>query len=84
MNLLSAIKLFFTLGKGKVIYFCGVDKSAVSEAVKVKYGEIIKSEEYLEKIFDISFNMSKDFQIVKLLNHYFPNEDQDFKDKMES
>jgi len=83
LNLLSAIKLFFTLGKGKVIYFCGVDKSAVSEAVKVKYGEIIKSDEYLEKIFDISFNMSKDFQIVKLLNHYFPNEDQDFKDKME-
>jgi ABC-type dipeptide/oligopeptide/nickel transport system ATPase component len=83
LNLLSAIKLFFTLGKGKVIYFCGVDKSAVSEAVKVKYGEIIKSEEYLEKIFDISFNMSKDFQIVKLLNHYFPNEEQDFTDKIE-
>jgi hypothetical protein len=83
LNLLSAIKLFFTLGKGKVIYFCGVDKSAVSEAVKVKYGEIIKSEEYLEKIFDISFNMSKDFQIVKLLNRYFPNEEQDFTDKIE-
>lgn len=83
LNLLSAIKLFFTLGKGKVIYFCGVDKNAVSKAVKVKYGEIIKSEEYLEKIFDISFNMSKDFQIVKLLNHYFPNENKDFIDKME-
>ncbi|GAI93611.1 unnamed protein product, partial [marine sediment metagenome] len=41
------------------------------------------SEEYLEKIFDISFNMSKDFQIVKLLNHYFPNEEQDFTDKIE-
>lgn len=83
LNLLSAIKLFFTFGKGKVIYFCGVDKNAVSKAVKVKYGEIIKSEEYLEKIFDVSFNMSRDFQIVKLLNHYFPNEDQDFTDKLE-
>lgn len=83
LNLLSAIKLFFTLGKGKVIYFCGVDKNAVSEAVNIKYGEIIKSEEYLEKIFDISFNMSKDFQIIKLLNHYFPNENKDFIDKME-
>jgi len=83
LNLLSAIKLFFTLGKGKVIYFCGVDKNAVSEAVKVKYGEIIKSEEYLEKIFDISFNMSKDFQIAKLLSYYFPNENQNFIDKME-
>jgi len=82
LNLLSAIKLFFTLGKGKVIYFCGVDKNAVSKAVKVKYGEIIKSEEYLEKIFDISFNMSRDFQIVKLLNHYFPNENQNFIDRM--
>jgi len=83
LNLLSAIKLFFTLGKGKVIYFCGVDKSAVSKAVKVKYGEIIKSEEYLEKIFDISFNMSKDFQIIKLLKYYFPNEDHNFIDRME-
>jgi len=83
LNLLSAIKLFFTLGKGKVIYFCGVDKNAVSKAVKVKYGEIIKSEEYLEKIFDISFNMSKDFQIVKLLSYYFPNENQNFIDKIE-
>lgn len=82
LNLLSAIKLFFTLGKGKVMYFCGVDKNAVSEAVNVKYGEIIKSEEYLEKIFDISFNMSTDFQIIKLLNHYFPNEDQNFIDRM--
>ena len=83
MNLLSTIKLFFTLGKGKVIYFCGVDKNAVSKAVKVKYGEIIKSEEYLEKIFDISFNMSKDFQIAKLLSYYFPNGNQNFIDKME-
>lgn len=83
LNLLSAIKLFFTLGKGKVIYFCGVDKNAVSEAVKVKYGGIIKSKEYLEKIFDISFNMSNDFQIVKLLSYYFPNENQNFLDKME-
>jgi len=81
--LLSAIKLFFTLGKGKVIYFCGVDKNAVSKAVKIKYGEIIKSEEYLEKIFDISFNMCKDFQIAKLLSYYFPNENQNFIDKME-
>ncbi len=82
LNLLSAIKLFFTLGKGKVIYFCGVDKNAVSKAVEVKYGETIKSEEYLEKIFDITFNMSKDFQIKKLLKHYFKNENQNSIDRM--
>lgn len=70
LNLLSAIKLFFTYGK-RTIYFCGIDKEAVNKAVEIKYGDIIKSGEYLEKIFDISFNMPMGFDLSKLLNYYF-------------
>lgn len=72
LNLLSAIKLFFTYGK-KTIFFCGVDKKAVEEAVKTKYRDVVKSNEYLEKIFDISFSMPKYYDIQKLINHYFDN-----------
>ena len=70
LNLLSAIKLFFTYGE-KTIFFCGIDKKAVEEAVKTKYGEIVKANEYLEKIFDISFTMPKHSSIIKLINQYF-------------
>ncbi|KGO80544.1 KAP family P-loop NTPase fold protein [Flavobacterium beibuense] len=72
LNLLSAIKLFFTYGK-KTIFFCGVDKKAVEEAVKTKYGEVIKANEYLEKIFDVSFTMPFHDDLRLLLNNYFNN-----------
>ncbi|MES2545012.1 MAG: P-loop NTPase fold protein [Bacteroidota bacterium] len=70
LNLMSAIKLFFTYGK-KTIFFCGIDKSAVEAAVKTKYGKIVKSNEYLEKIFDISFSMPEHYDLQKLIDHYF-------------
>jgi len=70
LNLLSAIKLFFTYGK-RTIYFCAIDKDAVNKAVKIKYGDVIKSGEYLEKIFDISFNMPMAFDLQQLLKYYF-------------
>jgi len=69
LSLLSAIKLFFTFGQ-KTIFICGLDEKAVDEAVKVKYGNVIKSGEYMEKIFDISFDMPKP-DINKMLYHYF-------------
>jgi hypothetical protein len=72
LNLLSAIKLFFTYGK-KTIFFCGIDKKAVEQAVKTKYGEIVIANEYLEKIFDISFSMPEYDDLQKLVNHYFDN-----------
>jgi hypothetical protein len=72
LNLLSAIKLFFTYGE-KTIFFCGIDKKAVEQAVKTKYGEIVKANEYLEKIFDISFSMPEYDDLQKLINHYFDN-----------
>ena len=78
LNLLSAIKLFFTLGN-RTIFICGLDKKAVDEAVKVKYGEVIKSGEYMEKVFDISFDMPKP-DINKMIEYYFkdlPENDDD-------
>ncbi len=76
LDLLSMIKLFFTLGKessigkdSKIIFFCGIDKDAVKKAVKKRYGDIIKSEEYLEKIFDLSFGMpEKAYKIDNFLD----------------
>lgn len=72
LNLMSAIKLFFTYGT-KTIFFCGIDKSAVAAAVKTKYGKVVKSNEYLEKIFDISFSMPNEIAIQKLIDCYFDN-----------
>jgi len=76
LKLLSAIKLFFTFGK-KTIFFCGIDKKAVTEAVKTKYGEVVKANEYLEKVFDISFTMPQTYNIFKLVNFYFNKEYSD-------
>ena len=70
LNLLSALKLFFTYGK-KTIFFCGIDSKAVHEAIKTRYQDIIKSGEYLEKVFDISFNMPKKPSTYKLFSQYF-------------
>lgn len=73
LNLMSAIKLFFTYGK-KTIFLCGIDKKAVQEAVKTKYGKVVKANEYLEKIFDISFSMPENNDLIKLINYYFDNQ----------
>lgn len=84
LNLLSAIKLFFTYGK-KTIFFCGVDKKAVEQAVKTKYGKIVKANEYLEKIFDISFTMPEHEEVLKLISLYFDDrniEHGNFKGKL--
>jgi hypothetical protein len=70
LTLLSSIKLFFSLGK-RTIFFFGVDKEAVTNAVKTKYDDIIKSDEYLEKVFDISFEMPKNTALIPLLKPYF-------------
>lgn len=69
LNLLSAIKLFFTFGN-RTIFVCGLDEKAVDEAVKVRYNNVIKSGEYMEKIFDISFDMPKP-AINKMISYYF-------------
>jgi|GEM_PF-2807843 len=69
LDLLSAIKLFFTFSN-RTIFICGLDEKAVDEAVKVKYGNVIKAGEYMEKIFDISFDIPTP-DINKIIKSYF-------------
>lgn len=69
LSLLSAIKLFFTYGE-RSIFILGLDKDALQKAVYHKYKDVIKADEYLEKIFDISFDMPK-INILKMVHHYF-------------
>lgn len=76
LNLLSALKLFFTYGNN-TIFFCGIDKKAVQQAVKTKYSGVIKSEAYLEKVFDLSFNMPLTFDAEIMLKNYFPGKIDD-------
>ncbi|AEF96802.1 KAP family P-loop NTPase fold protein [Methanotorris igneus] len=82
LDLLASIKLFFACGKN-IIYFVAVDKEAVSKAIKTKYGDIIKAEEYLEKIFNISFSMPKDFELKKFIKQYEFFNDDDTAEKLE-
>ena len=77
LNLLSSLKLLLTLGKqnnsednkSNIIYFCSVDKDAVKKAAKIRFGDNIKADEYLEKIFDISFNMPKSYDQKKFIKN---------------
>ena len=66
LDLLSGIKHFF-INSDKIVYFCGIDKTAVSRAIDLKYNQIVKSEDYLEKVFDVTFNMPEIQNIDKLL-----------------
>jgi len=75
IELLSVIKLFFTYGK-RTVFFSGVDKKAINSAIQSKYNGAVESEEYLEKIYDISFNMIDELNIEKLIQNYFPFEDK--------
>jgi len=73
LNLISAIKLFFTYSND-VIFMFGCDKDAIAKSVQHKYGDVINADEYLEKVIDLSFSMPNDISIHKLLSYYFPGE----------
>ncbi|MCT4584476.1 MAG: KAP family NTPase [Peptostreptococcaceae bacterium] len=75
LDLLSDIKLFFSFSKD-IVYFCGIDKCAVSQAIETVYGNVIKSNEYLEKIFTLSFNMPKVYTVKKVIESYFDKNDK--------
>lgn len=70
ISILSSIKNFFIYGK-RTIFFCALDKDAVSKAISTKYKDVIKSEEYLEKIFDVSFTMPEIDSTNNLLKTIF-------------
>jgi len=69
LKFLSSLKLFFTDGEN-INYICAVDKEAVAEALEHKYCDGEKAEEYLEKIFNFSFNMPKTFDVKNFIGQY--------------
>jgi signal recognition particle receptor subunit beta len=78
LKFLASLKLFFTSGDN-INYVCAVDKEAVAEALEHKYGDGEKAEEYLEKIFNFSFNMPKTFNVKKFIRQYGFNNAQSEK-----
>lgn len=77
INLLSVIKHFFMYDE-RVKFICMLDKDAVSKAFLTKYGDVVKSKEYLEKIFDLNFTLMDSEDISKVINHYIES-DEDTK-----
>lgn len=75
INLLSMIKHFFSYDE-RVKFICMLDKDAVSKAFLTKYGDVVKSKEYLEKIFDLNFTLNDSEDASKLIKHYI-NMDED-------
>ncbi|UXM84992.1 KAP family P-loop NTPase fold protein [Methanococcus aeolicus] len=69
LKFLASLKLFFTSGDN-INYICAVDKKAVKEALEHKYNDGEKAEEYLEKIFNFSFNMPETFSVEKFIKRY--------------
>ncbi len=62
ITLISAIKLLLSINK-KIIFIIGVDRTAVTLALKNKYNnDYNKADEYLEKIFSITFELINNIQ----------------------
>ena len=63
ITLISAIKLLLSANKN-VIFIIGLDKTAVTLALRNKYNnDYNKADEYLEKIFPITFELINNIQI---------------------
>lgn len=68
LKLLSSIKHFFN--HEKLLYFCAIDKNAINNAIKIKYGDIIEPDEYLNKLFTLSFNMPRSSNTTGIINYF--------------
>ena len=67
ITLISTIKLLLSINKN-IIFIVGVDKNAVTLALKNKYGnDYNKADEYLEKIFSITFDLINNIQTKNFL-----------------
>lgn len=73
ISLLSSIKHFFSYSN-RVQFICAIDKNAVEVALKTRYADCIKASEYLEKLFDLTFNVKKSESIDKVLKYYLLDE----------
>lgn len=69
MTLISAIKLLLSINKN-IIFMIGVDKKAVTLALENKYNnDCNKADEYLEKIFSITFELINNIQIKNFIKY---------------
>lgn len=58
IKLIENIKHFLSVDGCNCVFILGIDKSALTSAIKARYGtEIITGDEYLEKIINISFHI---------------------------
>ena len=59
LNLISSIKNFFTFDdlRDRVFFIAGIDRNAVGQAIRTRYGDVIGSDQYLEKVFDFTFEL---------------------------
>lgn len=65
ISLITSIKHLFTLSDD-IIFIITIDKKAITQALKVKYGsESEKADEYLEKIFPLSFSLKEELNLDK-------------------
>ena len=83
LNIIYNIKLILSVKN--IIFIFGIDKEAVSLALKNKYNnEINKAENFLDKLFPISFNMPKNtFDFQKLIKNNFKELKQEKIKKIE-
>ena len=69
ITLISAIKLLLSINKN-IIFIVGVDKTAITLALKNKYNnDYNKADEYLEKIFSITFELTNSLQTKNFLKY---------------
>ena len=81
LELFSLLKTVFSACNSdenkNITYFVAIDKEVAIKAVRTKYKDEIKIEEYLEKIFNISFNMPKCPELKDFIKSYtFFNDDE--------
>lgn len=76
INLLSSLKNFFCYIPN-CIFVVWIDKKAVVQWLNVKYGDYIKAEEYLEKIFCHSFTITDNINVEKLVFEYTKHHDNE-------
>ena len=69
ITLISAIKLLLSINK-KIIFIIGVDRAAVTLALKNKYNnDYNKADEYLEKIFPITFDLINNIKVNNFIKY---------------
>lgn len=70
LNLITSVKLFLSLSDD-IIFFLPIDKNAIKNALQHRYNDAIKSEQYLEKVFDVTFNLESEIHYEAILKQYF-------------